>query len=168
MRRCNPCICSSTVETSLWLMTTGGRRYFFCTDRVKLFVNRNIEHFFVQENDGVECLPLGSGGNILLNRQMGQEGFNLSFAHFSGMGFSAVVMDVTLDPIAIGLFRAIGIVVISQNLPHLIHEAKTGIRSEFFEFSILFNISDNRWKNQWKVFHILPLNISIDGKFSIL
>jgi hypothetical protein len=109
-----------------------GTAVLLCTDRVKVFVNRNIEHILVQENDGVKGLALGSGGDILLNRQMGQKGFNLFFAHFSGMGFSAVVADVTLDPIAIGLFRAIGIVMITQNLPHLIHEAKTGIRPEFF------------------------------------
>ncbi len=41
------------------------------TDRPELFVNRNVEHFFVKEDNSVEGLALGGGGDILLNCQMG-------------------------------------------------------------------------------------------------
>ena len=43
----------------------------------------------------------------MLNRQVGQESFNLLFALFTGMGFVPMVPDITLDLIAIGLFVAI-------------------------------------------------------------
>ena len=44
-----------------------------------------------------------------------------------GMDFTPAVPDVTLDSIAISLFRTIDIVVIAQNLSHLIHKAKIGV-----------------------------------------
>ena len=104
----------------------------FCTDRLEFFVNRDIEHLFVKENDGIQGLTLSGGGHLLLNRQMGQEGFNLLFTHFTGMGFVPVVPDIAHDPIAIGLFRAIGIVMIPQDLSNLIHEPEFRIWPEFF------------------------------------
>ena len=45
--------------------------------------------------------------------------------------------DIAHDPIAIGSFGAIGIVVIPQDLSNLIHEPEFRIRSDFFEFSML-------------------------------
>jgi hypothetical protein len=41
------------------------------------------------------------------------------------------------------------------------------IEPNIFEFSMLLNISGNRWKVQWPIFHILGLFMAIDGKFSI-
>ena len=43
----------------------------FGTGRLEFFINRDIEHFFVKENNGIEGLTLGGGGDLLLNRQMG-------------------------------------------------------------------------------------------------
>ena len=40
--------------------------------------------------------------------------------------------DVTYDPIAIGLFGAVGVVVIPQDLSDLVHEPEFRIRSKFF------------------------------------
>jgi len=48
------------------------------------------------------------------------------------MGLRPVVPDIALDPIAIGLFGAIGVVVIPQDLSNLVHEPEVRIRSEFF------------------------------------
>ena len=104
----------------------------FGTDRLEFFVNRDIEHSFVKENNCIEGLTLGGGGHLLLNCQMGQEGFNLAFTHIPGMGLTPMVPDIAHDPIAIGLFGAIGVVVIPQDLSNLIHEPEFRIRSEFF------------------------------------
>ncbi len=104
----------------------------FGAGRLKLFVNRDIKHFFVKENYGIEGLTLGGGGDLLLNRQMGQEAFNLLLTHIPGMGLASMVPDIAHDPVAIGLFGAIGIVMIPQDLSNLIHEPEFRIRSEFF------------------------------------
>ncbi len=104
----------------------------FGTGRLEFFVNRDIKHSFIKENNGIEGLTLGGGGDISLNCQMGQEGFNLPFTHIPGMGLPPVVPDIAHDPIAIGLFGAIGVVVIPQDLSNLIHEPEFRIRSEFF------------------------------------
>ena len=63
---------------------------------------------------------------------MGQEGFNLLFTHIPGMGLTSMISDIVHDPIAIGLFGAIGIVVIPQDLSNLVHEPQFRIRAEFF------------------------------------
>jgi len=42
-------------------------RELFGTDRVKFFVNRDIEDSFVKENNGIEGLSLSGSGNILLD-----------------------------------------------------------------------------------------------------
>jgi len=48
-----------------------GTQVPFGTDRLELFVDRHIEHFSVEEDNGVEGLTLGGGGHLLLNGQMG-------------------------------------------------------------------------------------------------
>jgi len=48
-----------------------------------------------------------------------------------------MVPDMAHDPIAIGLFGAIDVVVIPQDLSNLMHEPEFRIWSEFFEFSML-------------------------------
>jgi hypothetical protein len=48
------------------------------------------------------------------------------------MSFAAMVPDIAHDPIAIGLFGAIGVVVKPQDLSKLIHEPEFGIRAGFF------------------------------------
>ena len=42
-------------------------RELFGTDRVKFFVNRDIEDSFVKENNGIEGLSLSGSGNVLLD-----------------------------------------------------------------------------------------------------
>jgi len=64
---------------------------------------------------------------------MGQEGLDLLFPHIPGMGLAPVVPDIAHDPIAIGLFGAIGIVVIPQDLSNLVHEPEFRIRAECFQ-----------------------------------
>jgi len=56
-------------------------------------------------------------------------------------GGGSILPDIAHDPIAIGLFGAIGVVVIPQDLSNLIHEPEFRTRSEFFEFSMLSTIS---------------------------
>jgi|GEM_PF-6725605 len=80
----------------------------------------------------MEGLSLSGSGNILLDGQMGQEGLNLLFTHIPGMGLASMISDIAHDPITIGLFGAISIVVILQDLSNLVHEPEFRIRAEFF------------------------------------
>ena len=44
------------------------------------------------------------------------------------MGFTTMVPDITHDPVTIGLFGAVGIMVISQDLPNLIYKTQLRVR----------------------------------------
>jgi hypothetical protein len=81
-----------------------------------------------------------------------------------GMGLTPMVPDIAHDPMAIGLFNAISVVVIPQDLSNLIREPEFRIWSEFFEFSMLTTISCNRWN----LFHILYIVMIIAGIFSMI
>jgi hypothetical protein len=56
----------------------------------------------------------------------------LLLTHIPRMGLTPMLPDITHDPIATGLFGAIGLVVIPQDLLNLIHEPESRIRSGFF------------------------------------
>ncbi len=53
---------------------------------------------------------------------MAQEGIDLPLAHVAGVLFGAEVFDIADDPIALRLFGAVGVMVITQYLAHLGHE----------------------------------------------
>jgi hypothetical protein len=46
-----------------------------------------IEDLFVEKDDSVEGLILGSGGNMEIGCEMGQEGGNFNLPHIQGMAF---------------------------------------------------------------------------------
>ena len=83
------------------------------------------------------------------------------------MGLTPMVPDIAHDPIAIGLFGAIGVMVIPQDLSNLIHEPEFRIWSEFFcifhainammqymEKSIgIFPYFIYQYDNRWNFFH---------------
>jgi hypothetical protein len=62
---------------------------------------------------------------------MAQERLDFLFAHLLRVTFSAKKPNITDNPVAIGLFGAIGVMMVAQHLPDLIHEFQIWIRAEF-------------------------------------
>jgi hypothetical protein len=57
-----------------------------------------------------------------MGSQVAQEHFNMSFVHLGRVDFSTVKSDKPDDLFTIGLFRAIGIMMIPKDLTHLVHQ----------------------------------------------
>ncbi len=79
------------------------------------------QDFPVEKEQGGEGLVLGGGGHVLLNGQVGEEGFNLRDAHLFGVAF-VVEKDEAFDPIDIGFFGAEGVVFEAEGVAHLIQQ----------------------------------------------
>lgn len=104
----------------------------FGTDRFEGFIDRHVKNLFVQKNDRVEGLTLSGCCHILLNGQMGQKCLDLLFSHISGVNFGTMESNISNNPIAVSLFGSIRVVVISEDLPNLVHQSEFRIWSEFF------------------------------------
>ena len=62
-------------------------------------------------------------------------------SHYARVGFSTVKSVVSQNPVAACLFRPVGIMMLSQNLPGLIHQFKSWIGFElWFAFIVCHNI----------------------------
>lgn len=82
---------------------------------------RMRQHVTVQEVIGIEGLVLGGGGDFLVYSQVGEEGFDLRCTHVPGMAF-VVEEDETLDPVNVGLFCALGIVLTADGVGDLFQQ----------------------------------------------
>ena len=51
-----------------------------------------------------------------------QIGVNFGFTHISEVLFAAEIFDITNDPIAVGLLGAVGVMMITKDLPDLVHK----------------------------------------------
>lgn len=88
-----------------------------------------VEDFAVEEEEGAEGLVLGGGGDVLIDGEVGEEGFDpsagsghsLGGAHVGGVLF-AMKEDEALDPVDVGLFGAEGVVFEAEFVPHLIQK----------------------------------------------
>ena len=67
-----------------------------------------VEDIAVEKEQGSQRLVLGGGGNVVVNSQVGQEGFDLGGAHFGGVAL-VVEQDKAPDPADVGFFGAQGI-----------------------------------------------------------
>ena len=47
------------------------------------------------------------------------------------MFFSVEISNITTDPIAVGMLRAVGVMMIAKHLPDLVHKFEVGIGPEF-------------------------------------
>jgi hypothetical protein len=79
------------------------------------------EHLPIEEQEGPESLVLSGGGDMFLDGQVGEKGFDLGSAHF-GRVTHVVEVDVALDPADVGLLRAIGIVFETDRITDLIQQ----------------------------------------------
>ena len=77
------------------------------------------EHLAVEEQEGAEGLVLWRRGNVFLDGQVGEKGFDLGSAHLLWTAH-AVEVDVAFDPADVGLLRAIGIVFEANGITDLI------------------------------------------------
>jgi hypothetical protein len=64
-----------------------------------------FEDLAVEVEDSTEGLVLGSSGDVSLDRQVGEESFDLRSSHIDGVSF-VVEEDEAFDPIEVGPFGA--------------------------------------------------------------
>jgi len=110
-------------------------------------LERPVQNVPVQKDDGVEGLALRGGGDLPLGGEVGQKSFDVLGLELVGMGLAAGEPDIAENSLAVGLFGAVGVVMVSEDLPHLVHEP---------EFWV--------WCESGSFFHNDPHNIRISGK----
>jgi len=93
---------------------------FFGADEVKM-TQFFLEHLTIEKAQGAEGLALRAGRDPALDGEVGQKPGNLWFAHRLRMAL-VVEKNIALDPIQVGLFGAIGIVLEAQGVAHLVKE----------------------------------------------
>lgn len=79
------------------------------------------ENFAIEKENGTEGLILSGGSYFALGGEVGNEGFDFGNAHVSGMAF-VMKENEPLCPFYIGVFSAIGVVLGSKGVPHLVEE----------------------------------------------
>jgi len=79
------------------------------------------EHLAVEEEEGGEGLVLGGGGDMFLDGQVGEKGFDLLGAHLFGVAL-VVEEDEAADPVHIGFLGADGVVLAADDLAHDIEQ----------------------------------------------
>jgi hypothetical protein len=62
---------------------------------------------------------LGGSGNVFFNGKMGQKGSNFFTPHFTGR-FFLMEEQITLNPVHIGLFGAVGVMFEADRLSHYV------------------------------------------------
>jgi hypothetical protein len=72
-----------------------------------------VEDLAIQEENGAERLVLCAGGDLALNGEVSEEGFNLRFAHVARVA-RAVEENDAPDPGEVGGFGAEGIVLAAE------------------------------------------------------
>jgi len=80
-----------------------------------------VEYLAIQEQEGAEGLVLCRSGDVFLDSQVGEIGFDLGSAHL-GRVTHVVEVNVTLDPADVGLLGAIGIVFEADGITDLIQQ----------------------------------------------
>jgi hypothetical protein len=82
------------------------------------------------------CWLLGRSGNVALNREVTDKALYFSLAHLTWMFFAAMKFQITQNPVTIGLFRPVGIVMIAQHFFDLLHQPGMGV---WFKFWVAFH-----------------------------
>jgi hypothetical protein len=78
---------------------------------------------------------------------MTQKGIDLGLSHILRIGLGSMELDEPENPIAPGLLGAIGLIVISEHIPDLIHQAQIVIRPEFLLAFRLFHAYSRNMEN---------------------
>ncbi len=124
-----------------------GLGFFLGPDMGNLPIQGLVKHLPVKKDDGIKGLPLRGRRYRPFYRQVGKKTLHIPDTKVPEMGLAAKKMDKTHYPLAVGLLGAAGIMIIAQHLAHLLHELefRIGMKSRL-------------------IFHVIPLNITIDGK----
>jgi hypothetical protein len=100
----------------------GGKGFgFFGADEVGGEFDFLVENVAIQEDDGAEGLVLGGGGEAALGGEVGDEGLDFGDAHVFGMAF-IVEEDVAANPVYVGLFGAVGVMLDANGVADLFEE----------------------------------------------
>ena len=103
---------------------------FFGHDRANGLLDGLFQDMVVEEEEGAEGLVLGGRGDVAIDGQMGEIGFDVGRAHVAGMDVLAgaffVKEDEAFDPADVALFGAIGVVFATQGVAHLIEKFGLG------------------------------------------
>jgi hypothetical protein len=75
-----------------------------------------VEHLAIEEKEGAGGLVLCRSGDVFLDSQVGEKGFDLGSAHFRRVTHT-VEADAALDPADVGLLRGIGVVFEADGIP---------------------------------------------------
>ncbi len=86
-----------------------------------VFFQVNIQDLLIKENQGIERLPLCRSRHLSFGSEMGKKGLDIFCAEKPRMRFTAEVVDITKNPLTIGLLCAICVVVVSKDLSNLVH-----------------------------------------------
>ncbi len=97
----------------------GERFGFFGADNGGGDFNFPLENVAVEEKDGGERLILSGGGDVLFNREVGNERLNFRRAHFEGVAF-VVKQDVAFYPVFVSLFGAVRIMFGSNRVANFV------------------------------------------------
>jgi len=104
----------------------GGRAFrFLSAEGGDGFGDWAAQDFAVEEQDGLEGLIPGGGGDLFVDGQVGEEGLDFGDAHLFGMAF-VVEEDVAPDPVDVSFFGAVGVVFAAQRISHAIQQFRRG------------------------------------------
>jgi hypothetical protein len=98
---------------------------FFSADNVGGEFDFLLEDMAVEEEESGESLILCGGGDVLFDGEVGEEGLDFWGAHVFGVTF-VMEEDVAFDPVAVGLFGAVGVVFEAQGVGDLVEEFSRG------------------------------------------
>ncbi len=89
------------------------------------------EYVTVEENNCIQSLSLSGGRDLPVGSKVAQKGDDFGLPNVARVLLRAKVFDITNDPVAVGLFRTVCVMMVTQNLPDLLHELQARVRSEF-------------------------------------
>lgn len=92
----------------------------------------DVEDLFIEKEDGVHGHILGAGGDVFGDGEVGEEGGDVIGAQIAGMAEGSfrrfVEVDEAGDPMDVGLFGAVGVVLGADDVSDLIEEFGFGHR----------------------------------------
>jgi len=97
----------------------GSRCGFFGADGIDGGGQFDAQDVVVEEEDGGEGLVLGGGGDVFVNGEVGEEGFDFGRVHFGGVAF-VVKEDEAFYPGDVGFLGTEGVVLGAEDIAYLV------------------------------------------------
>jgi hypothetical protein len=93
-----------------------------CSDGLQVEIQWLVQHVSMKEGQGVEDLVL-SGGHVLLDGQVSQQGFDLRLAEVGRVALM-VKEDKAADPMEVGDFGLGAVMFSAQGIPQLVEQSR--------------------------------------------